>query len=171
MIVGLTGGIGSGKTTVTKYFAELGIPIYIADEEAKKITETDPNVIEKIKMVFGDEAYVNGKYNRKYIADIVFKDKKKLNQLNTIIHPALFNHFNQWHQKQNTPYVIKEAAILFESGAYKDCDYIITVTAPEEIRIQRVIERDGITETMVKNRIDNQMSEEEKIQRADFRNQ
>lgn len=163
MVIGLTGGIGSGKTTISKMFEEIGIPVYISDKEAQKIIETNARVKESIKSLFGELAYVDGKYNRKYIAEIVFKNKYKLQKLNDIVHPLVAKHFEEWKQLQSSLYVIKEAAILFESGAYRNCDFIITVTAPEEERIRRVVERDGVTEEAVRERMKNQWSDEKKI--------
>ena len=163
MVIGLTGGIGSGKTTISKMFEEIGIPVYISDKEAQKIIETKASVKESIKSLFGELAYVDGKYNRKYIAEIVFKNKYKLQKLNDIVHPLVAKHFEEWKQLQSSPYVIKEAAILFESGTYRNCDFIITVTAPEEERIRRVVERDGVTEEAVRERMKNQWSDEKKI--------
>ncbi|WP_155285039.1 dephospho-CoA kinase [Capnocytophaga felis] len=167
MVVGLTGGIGSGKTTIAKMFEELGISVYISDTEAQKLIETDENIKRKIKSSFGELAYVDGKYNRKYIAEIVFSDRDKLRLINEIVHPEVAKHFSQWKAKQNSPYVIKESAILFESGAYHDCDYIITVTADEQERIRRVVERDGVTENSVRERIKNQWNDEKKMNMSD----
>ena len=141
-IIGLTGGIGSGKTTIAKHFASLGVPVYIADDEAKKLMD-NPEIITELKSIFGDEIIENGKIDRKALAQIVFQNPKKLKTLNSIIHPAVKLHFENWlHSHKNYPIIIKEAAILFESGSYKDCDKIITVTAPLEIRIERVLKRD-----------------------------
>ncbi|WP_392420756.1 dephospho-CoA kinase [Capnocytophaga canis] len=167
MVVGLTGGIGSGKTTITRMFQDLGIPVYISDIEAQKIIETDPVVKRRIIEEFGELAYIDEKYNRRYIADIVFNDKHKLQKLNNIVHPALALHFQRWKDMQKSLYIIKEAAILFESGAYKQCDYIITVTAPEQERIRRVVERDQVTEKLVRERMRNQWTDEERIKLSD----
>ncbi|RIY36665.1 dephospho-CoA kinase [Capnocytophaga canis] len=167
MVVGLTGGIGSGKTTIARMFQDLGIPVYISDIEAQKIIETDPVVKRRIIKEFGELAYIDGKYNRRYIADIVFNDKHKLQKLNNIVHPALALHFQRWKDMQKSLYIIKEAAILFESGAYKQCDYIITVTAPEQERICRVVERDQVTEKLVRERMRNQWTDEERIKLSD----
>ncbi|ATA73614.1 dephospho-CoA kinase [Capnocytophaga sp. H4358] len=167
MVVGLTGGIGSGKTTITRMFQDLGIPVYISDIEAQKVIETDPVVKRRIIKEFGELAYIDGKYNRRYIADIVFNDKHKLQNLNNIVHPALALHFQRWKDMQKSLYIIKEAAILFESGAYKQCDYIITVTAPEQERIRRVVERDQVTEKLVRERMRNQWTDEERIKLSD----
>ncbi|ATA75756.1 dephospho-CoA kinase [Capnocytophaga sp. H2931] len=167
MVVGLTGGIGSGKTTITRMFQDLGIPVYISDIEAQKVIETDPVIKRRIIEEFGELAYIDGKYNRRYIADIVFNDKHKLQNLNNIVHPALALHFQRWKDMQKSLYIIKEAAILFESGAYKQCDYIITVTAPEQERIRRVVERDQVTEKLVRERMRNQWTDEERIKLSD----
>ncbi len=167
MVVGLTGGIGSGKSTIAQMFEKLGIPVYVSDKEAQILIETDESVKQKIISVFGEEAYINEKYNRKYIAEIVFKNKDKLRLINEIVHPAVASHFEKWKQKQQAPYVIKEAAILFESGAYRQCDYIITVTAPESEKIRRVVERDGVTEQVVRERMNSQWSDEKKINLSD----
>lgn len=163
MVVGLTGGIGSGKSTIAQMFEKLGIPVYVSDKQAQMLIETDENIKQKIISVFGENAYINGKYNRKYVAEIVFNNKDKLRSINEIVHPAVALHFEKWKQKQQAPYVIKEAAILFESGAYRHCDYIITVTAPEPERIRRVIERDGVTEQSVRERMNNQWNDDQKI--------
>ena len=163
MVVGLTGGIGSGKSTIAKAFAALGIAVFNSDEQAKALIATDTQVKERIIAAFGEEAYQNGEYNRAYIAQIVFNNSEKLAILNGIVHPALAKYFNQWAKKQTSPYVLKEAAILFESGSYKDCDYIITVTAPEEVRIARVMARDHCTEAQVRARMAQQWSDAERI--------
>ena len=156
MIVGLTGGIGSGKTTVAKMFMELGVPVYLADVEAKKLLAENTEVQKKVIDILGEQAYKNEEPDRAYIAEKVFKNKNLLTSLNKIIHPAVKIHFENWYASQNAPYVLKEAAILFESGSYKDCNAIITVTAPEEIRINRVILRDKTTEEAVRARMQNQ---------------
>ena len=163
MVVGLTGGIGSGKSTIAKAFAALGIAVFNSDEQAKALIATDAQVKKRIIAAFGEEAYQNGEYNRAYIAQIVFNNSEKLAILNGIVHPALAKYFNQWAKKQTSPYVLKEAAILFESGSYKNCDYIITVTAPEEVRIARVMARDHCTETQVRARMAQQWSDAQRI--------
>ena len=163
MVVGLTGGIGSGKSTIAKEFAALGIAVFNSDEQAKVLIATDAQVKERIIAAFGEEAYQNGEYNRAYIAQIVFNNPKKLGILNGIVHPALAKYFKQWAKKQTSPYVVKEAAILFESGSYKDCDYIITVTAPEQLRIARVMARDYCTEAQVRARMAQQWSDAQRI--------
>ena len=163
MVVGLTGGIGSGKSTIAKAFAALGIAVFNSDEQAKALIATDAQVKERIIAAFGEEAYHNGEYNRAYIAQIVFNNSEKLAILNGIVHPALAEYFKQWAKEQTSPYVLKEAAILFESGSYKDCDYIITVTAPEEVRIARVMARDHCTEAQVRARMAQQWSDTQRI--------
>ncbi len=167
-VVGLTGGIGSGKSTVAKMFAKLEVPIYIADDEAKKLMHEDEEVKNQIVALLGEDSYVDNQLNRNYIADLVFNDKKLLEKLNAIVHPAVANHFLSWKNKQESNYVIKEAAILFENGGYKKCDYTILVTAPEEIRINRVIKRDHTTKSKVLERLKNQWTDVQKIPLADF---
>ena len=167
-IIGLTGGIGSGKTTIANYFKELGIPVYIADDEARNISES-PEIVQAIKAVFGNEVFKNGKLDRVKVAEIVFSNQAKLKQLNEIIHPAVKKHFENWIlEHSNFPFVLKEAAILFESGAYKDCDIVISVIAPLETRIQRVIQRDEVTRDNVLKRIMNQWTDEERIRKSQY---
>lgn len=167
-IIGLTGGIGSGKTTVANYFDKIGIPVYIADVEGKKITES-PQILETIKNVFGSAVFDEGKLNRKKLSQIVFNDSKKLQQLNAIIHPEVEKHFIQWvNNHSNFSLVVKETALLFESGSYKKCDFVITVIAPLEERINRVIKRDAVTREEVLERIENQLSDEYRIKNSDY---
>ena len=163
IVVGLTGGIGSGKSTIAKEFAALGIAVFNSDEQAKALIANNTQVKERIITAFGEEAYQNGEYNRTYIAQIVFNNPEKLAILNNIVHPALAKYFKQWAKEQTSPYVLKEAAILFESGSYKDCDYIITVTAPEQLRIARVMARDHCTEAQVRARMAQQWTDEQRI--------
>ena len=168
-IVGLTGGIGSGKSTVARMFVELNIPVYIADEQAKKLMNTNLEIKKSILKLLGSDAYFdNGILNRAFIAKKVFKDKKLLQSLNNIAHPAVAKHFLSWTGKQRTSYVIKEAAILFENGGYKLCDKVILVTAPKEIRLQRVQQRDNITEKQVTERMQFQWEDQKKISLADY---
>ncbi len=168
MIVGLTGGIGSGKTLVSSYFEALGVPVYVSDIEAKKLMETDKETVAAIKKIFGEDSYSNQRLNRKFIASQVFTDKHKLNELNAIVHPVVAKHFKTWYSKQKFDFVIKESAILFETGGEKQCDVIILVTAPLQTRISRVIQRDNTTEEEVKLRIKNQWDDEVKISRSDY---
>jgi dephospho-CoA kinase len=167
-IIGLTGGIGSGKTTIAKHFASLGIPVYIADDEAKKLMDNS-EIIAKLQAVFGNEIIENQKIDRKALAQIVFQNPKKLKILNSIIHPAVKKHFTDWLSTyKNHPIIIKEAAILFESGSYKDCDAIITVTSPLEERINRVMKRDNATRETILHRINNQWTDEQRISKSDY---
>lgn len=167
-IIGLTGGIGSGKTSLVRYFESLGIPVFIADDEAKKLMQSDI-ILNKIKLQFGEAIFENGQLNRQQLADIVFSDPEKLNQLNRIIHPEVKNQFRNWlSQYQSYPFVIYEAAILFESGSYKLCDLIITITAPLEDRINRVIKRDHVNRDQVLQRINSQWTDEQRLIMSDF---
>lgn len=166
--VGITGGIGSGKSTVAKIFASLGIPVYDADRAAKRLVLTDLAMRRNIIEHFGEASYINGQYNKQHISQIVFNDKQKLELLNSIIHPATITDANKWFARQSAPYALKEAALIFESDSRKFLDYVIGVFAPEEIRIQRTIEREGISPEQVKARIDKQMNEDEKMKRCDF---
>ena len=166
-VVGLTGGIGSGKSTIARLFAALGIAVYDSDIEAKKLINTSAEIKKRIVEVFGAEAYAEGVYNRAYMADIVFRNPDKLAVLNSIVHPVLADDFNQWVALQTSPYVIKEAAILFESGSYKNCDFIITVTAPETLRISRCMSRDGSTEAQVRARMAQQWTDAQRIALSD----
>jgi dephospho-CoA kinase len=167
-IIGLTGGIGSGKTTIAKYFEELGTPVYIADDEAKKILHL-PEVVEELHTVFGNIIFTDGIPDKAKIAALVFCDKKQLLKLNAIIHPKVAKHFKNWVLSNSGKlFVIKEAAILFESGSYKDCDLVILVTAPIEVRIERVMHRDQITRDKVLQRMENQWDDEKKSSLSDF---
>ena len=167
--VGITGGIGSGKTTICRVFEILSVPVFNADITAKEIMVTERDLVEKIKVQFGKEAYFdNGELNRKYLSDIVFNNPNELQVLNDLVHPAAIKAFDDWASEQDSPYCLHEAAILYESGAYKSCDYSILVFAPEPLRIQRVMKRDGIDELAVRARIDMQMPEIKKKELADF---
>ena len=167
--VGLTGGIGSGTTTIANLFAtEFAIPIYIADTKAKELIAQDTHLQQEIKALLGEEAFVEGKYNTAFVASIVFSTPEKLQALNQLIHPYVQQDFARWREEQHSPYVIKESAILFESGSYKDCDYIITVTAPLEERIRRVMLRDKIDRKTVEKRIKNQWNDENRIKLSTF---
>lgn len=167
-IVGLTGGIGSGKTTIANHFKTLGVPVYIADDEAR-ILMNSATILTKIKNKFGDNLVVNSILNRERLAQIVFENPEKLAELNKIVHPAVKKHFVKWLEKhKNDPYIIKEVAILFETGGYKDCDFVITVVAPLENRIERVINRDKSSREAVLLRIKNQWSDEDKIAKSNF---
>lgn len=167
-IIGLTGGIGSGKTTVAHYFESLGVPVYIADVEARRLMETT-SLINKVRDLFGNEIIENNILNREKIAQLVFNDKLKLEELNKIVHPAVKEHFYKWVLKHKEhDFVIKEAAVLFESGSYKECDKIILVSVPEEIRIERVMERDNISRENIISRIKNQWNDNQKKALSDY---
>ena len=167
-IIGLTGGIGSGKTTIANYFISLGIPVYIADDEAKKVMQL-PEILSQIKLEFGKNVFENDLINTSKLAKLVFNNPEQLKQLNKIVHPAVKKHFDNWVLKhKDFPFVIKEAAILFESGSYQYCDKIITVIAPIETRIKRVMERDQTSRENVLNRINSQWTDEQKTSKSDF---
>ncbi|HMU46308.1 MAG TPA: dephospho-CoA kinase [Chitinophagaceae bacterium] len=166
--VGLTGGIGSGKSTVAGIFEMLGIPVYYADEATKRLMNTSPEIKEAILTNFGEQSYVNGELNRKFIASIVFSNKEKLELLNSITHPATIEDAEKWMSEQNSPYVLKEAALLFESGAAEKLDYVIGVYAPQHIRVKRVMERDKVPVEEVMKRISRQIDEEMKMKLCDF---
>lgn len=166
-IIGITGGIGSGKTTVCKIFEVLKIPVFYADVEAKKLLSL-PDIQLQLHQIFGEEIFENQEINKKALANIVFSHKHKLNQLNSVIHPAVAEKFNLWASLQKSDYVLKEAAILFESGGNEQVKKVIYVSAPENLRIDRVCLRDGVTAQEVKQRIANQWPEERKIQLSDY---
>lgn len=166
--VGITGGIGSGKSTVAHIFKVLGIAVFDADANAKQLMETDMDLQIAIRSLFGENAYINGQLNRKFIADIVFKDPYQLERLNALVHPAAIKSGENWALKQTTPYVIKEAALFFESGSAEGMDYIIGVYSPQHIRINRVMKRDLITRDEVLNRMKRQIQEEVKMRLCDF---
>ncbi|WP_248723403.1 dephospho-CoA kinase [Seonamhaeicola sp. ML3] len=168
MIVGLTGGIGTGKTTVAKEFMKLGVPVYIADDEAKKLMNRSKVIKRKLIQLFGTNAYLDGKLNRPHIANIIFNDKSYLKQMNAIVHPKVARHFEKWLLKQQSPYVIKEVAILFENGIQEQFDYIITVTAPVELRIERLLKRNNTTKEKIKAIMKNQWPEEKKVELSHF---
>lgn len=168
--IGITGGIGAGKTTVTKIFEVLGIPVFYADIVAKEIMNSDEVLIEEIKAAFGESAYSErGILDRKYLASIVFNNPAQLSKLNSLVHPAVFRAFDRWAAIQSgSPYLLKEAALLFESGSFRSCDYTILVACPRELRIKRVMQRDGVTKQQVLARMDKQLDDEEKAKKADF---
>ena len=181
-IIGLTGGIGSGKTTVANCFSTFDIPVYIADVEAKKLMVTSKVLIRQLKQLFGAESYLDKELNRAYIAQKIFSDKDLLEKMNAIVHPKVSRHFKKWLKKQSSKYVIYESALIFDLSSdpsynnykfrYRVCPFlcctIITVTAPVEIRVQRVVERDNSTEKKVKSIISNQLSDKVKIENSDF---
>jgi dephospho-CoA kinase len=165
--IGLTGGIGSGKTTVAKVFTTLGIPVYHADLEARRLMENEPTLIGLIRHQFSEKAYENGRLNRSYISSIVFNDKKKLDLLNSLVHPFTIEDGKQWMRRQKSAYAIKEAALIFESGSQGEFDLIIGVYAPETLRLFRTIQRDHIDKAIVKSRMQNQIKEEIKMKLCD----
>ncbi len=168
--IGITGGIGTGKSTICKVFASLGVPINDADELAKSIITTDLELKSELVKHFGEDTFLkDGSYNRSYISNIVFNDKQKLATLNSLIHPKVIEHSKIWAQKHNhLPYVIKEAALMFESGSYKNNDYNIVVESPIKLRIERICKRDNVTEEMANKKILSQMGDEERRKLADL---
>ncbi len=166
--IGITGGIGSGKTTVARIFSVLGIPVYDADAASKRLMTENEALKEQIKNAFGPAAYKDGLPDRKYLATMVFQDSEKLALLNSFIHPATIKDAEEWMQKQNTPYAIKEAALIFETGSEKYLDYVIGVKAPSELRLQRAMQRDNSTEEQIKLRMSQQMDEEEKMRLCNY---
>ncbi|OWY23437.1 dephospho-CoA kinase [Sphingobacteriales bacterium UPWRP_1] len=169
LTVGITGGIGSGKTTVCKIFATMGVPVYYADDAAKWLMENDQHLVAQIKEAFGSDAYLpDGRLNRQLLANVVFNNAGSLRRLESMVHPAVQAHAEQWIQQQTAPYILKEAALLFESGSYKQLHKIIVVYAPREVRLQRVQQRDNTTAEAVIARMNKQMPDEEKVKMADF---
>ena len=166
--IGLTGEMGSGKTTVSKIFSVLGIPVFYADDIAKTIMNEDEGLKQSIIHLFGRGAYINDQLNRKYIASVVFKDKYKLDQLNALVHPVTIAAADKWMREQTTAYVIKEAALMFEAGAAAHLDYVIGVYAPQHLRLQRVMHRDGTTREDVLARMNRQLDETIKMKLCDF---
>jgi dephospho-CoA kinase len=166
--IGITGGIGSGKTTVCRVFELLGIPVFYADNVAKTIMQTDSQLKNEILNTFGQESYsIDGQLNRPYISSIVFKDQSQLNKLNALVHPAVFRAFDRWiAEQQEVPYILKEAALLFESESYKMCDLSILVISPESTRISRIKARDHISEEEIMLRMKRQFSDEQKMKLA-----
>lgn len=169
--IGVTGGIGSGKSTACNVFASLGVPVYDSDANAKRLMIKDQELVSSIIELLGEEAYLDGELNRKYIADKIFSDKELLRKMNATVHPVVTRDFEAWVERlkiDGHPYVIQENAILFEGGFDKGMDYVVAITAPLEQRVGRTALRDGVDEDRVRQRIANQMSDEEKRRRADF---
>lgn len=166
--IGLTGGIGSGKSTVAKVFETLGIPVYYADEEAKRIMNEDELLRQQIIQHFGPDTYPAGKLDRKYLANIVFNDREQLELLNTLVHPATIRDSERWMQQQHAPYAIKEAALIFESGSGANLDYVIGVAAPDALRIHRTMQRDNVTRDEVIARMRKQIKQLIKMRLCDF---
>ena len=167
-VLGLTGGIGSGKSTVAEYFKKLGVPVYDSDREAKLLMTTDDEIRREVIRLFGPEAYEGSTLNRTFISSKVFSDPALLKRLNAIVHPRVRAHFKKWVDNQEAPYVLQEAAILFENGAHKELDGMILVWAPKETRIHRVMERDQVSRHAVIARMKNQWSDTEKTALADY---
>ena len=167
-IVGLTGGIGSGKTTVAQIFKSLDVPVYNADEEAKLLMQNSTAIQQELINLLGEDCYINGQLNRSFVASRVFTNPRLLEKINAIVHPKVATHFEQWCSNQNAPYVIKEVAILFETNTQHLFDFIITVTAPVETRIQRVMDRDHKSKKEVMSIMNNQLPDSEKINQSNF---
>ncbi|MBO9151424.1 dephospho-CoA kinase [Chitinophaga sp. GCM10012297] len=168
-IIGITGGIGSGKTTVAKIFSLLGIPVYSADDAAKEIMVKDPLLVTQIREHFGDAAYFDdGSLNRKHISNIVFADKEQLELLNSLVHPATIRDSEAWARQQSSPYVLKEAALMYETESFHHVDKVIVVSAPQALRIQRVMKRDGVDRNAVLARMHKQLDEAIKLKLADY---
>ncbi len=169
LLVGITGGIGSGKSTVCKIFEVLSVPIYYADDRAKYLMHHDLNLVQALKDTFGTDIYKDGQLDRALLASRVFADKEELTKLNALVHPAVAQDTIAWQMAQSAaPYTLREAALLFETGTYKSLHKVIVVTAPLEVRIARVMGRDNVTEEQVRDRIANQWSEEQKVALADY---
>ncbi|MDR0421794.1 MAG: dephospho-CoA kinase [Proteiniphilum sp.] len=167
--IGVTGGIGSGKSVVSEIFRLHGIPLYNADREAKALNDSSPRIREQLSRLFGEDLYAGGRLDRKKLASLIFYDDRKLNAVNVIIHPELAHHFAGWcRQRERFPMTVLDAALLFESGFHRLVDRTVTVHAPEELRIDRVMRRDGMTRDAVMARINSQWPEEEKMRRADY---
>lgn len=167
--IGITGGMGSGKSTVCQIFETLGIPVFSSDQEAKWLMTHQPTIKVAILSLFGPNAYNEAQeLNRAHIAKMAFEQADLTQKLNQLVHPAVQSHFKQWCTKQNSPYVIKEAALLFESGSYLDLDYVVVVSAPKWLRVQRAMNRDGATKEQIEKRLKHQLSEKQRLERADF---
>jgi dephospho-CoA kinase len=166
--IGLTGGIGSGKTTVAAIFEVLKVPVYYADAASKSLYISDKELEQEIRKFFGDEIYAGGEFNRRLLAETVFSRPEKLEQLNKLVHPRTIRHAESWMASQKTPYIIKEAALIFESGSASGLDLVIGVSAPEHLRIHRAMKRDGLTRDEVKKRMDQQIDEKIKMSLCDF---
>lgn len=166
--VGLTGGIGSGKSLVAEMFTLLGVPVLHADDTARYLMEEDAQLKSAIGQLFGKEVYENGRLNRPFLASVVFNDRLKLEALNALVHPVTIAFARQWVLSQTAPYILKEAAIFFESGSYRDMDKMIGVYAPVDVRLRRAMTRDKAGEDVIRKRMDRQMNEEEKMKQCDF---
>ena len=167
-IIGLTGGIGSGKSTVAQMFSDLGVPIYIADERAKQLINTSKVIKRELISLFGNKAYTADGLDRNFIASKIFTNKELLQKMNAIVHPKVGADFKRWVKRQQAPYVVKEAAIIFEHDQQSQYDYIITVTSPLEERIQRVMKRDNKSKEQIMVVANNQLPDDEKVKQSDF---
>lgn len=168
MILGITGGIGSGKSTVSLIFDLFGVRVYNSDRRAKDLMVTDRELVNSIRSEFGAEAYNQGVLNTDFLADVVFNSPQALKTLNSLVHPVVSRDFNEWCLTKKGKTLAKEAAILVESGAYRQCDAVVVVDAPEDVRVRRVMERDGVSEHAIKSRMKNQMNPAELLKYADF---
>lgn len=168
MKLGVTGGIGSGKTSVCRVFNVLGIPVFSADPEAREIMDNDKGIIRRINSIAGKNLYINGSLDRIELAALIFNDNTLLEKVNSLVHPVVFDHFKRWEMDQTAPYVIMEAAILFESGASKLVDRIATVVAPIEERVERVIHRNSLSREQILERMRNQMDDDSMIKLSDY---
>lgn len=166
--IGVTGGIGSGKSTVCKIFEVLGVPVYYADDRARALILSDPRIRKGYIELFGEKVYENGQLNRKLVADRIFSDRTLLEKVNRLVHPVVRDDFFQWTEHQNAPYVIEEAAVLLESGGHDLLDFVVVVSAPESLRIQRVARRDGMSEERIQERIKNQWTDQQRRELADY---
>lgn len=166
--VGVTGGIGAGKSVVCQVFKTLGIPVFDADSAAKHLIENDADIVAQVKALLGDDVYLSGRLQRERVAAIVFQQPDKLQELNAIIHPATIKAGSDWMAQQTSDYIIKEAAIFFESGTHKQMDVMIGVTAPQELRIKRALQREGMTREKIQDRIAQQMDDAEKMNLCDY---
>ena len=166
--IGLTGGIGSGKSTVASIFETLGVPVYYADIRAKELMEQNEGLVESVKDLFGADAYINGKINKHLISSQIFSDPQKRNALNHIVHPITIADAEHWMHQKHSAYCIKEAALIFESQSEKNLDFVIGVFTPTEKRIERLMQRDGIKKTEAEAKINTQMNEDEKMSKCDF---
>lgn len=166
--LGVTGGIGSGKTSVCRVFNVLGIPVFYADQEAREIMENEDGIIRRINTITGKNLYRDGSLNRKELATLIFNNNVLLEKVNALVHPVVVDHFNKWEKEQSSPYVIMEAAILFESGASKYMDRIATIIAPKEERVERAVQRSGLSKEQVLERMRNQMDDDERVKLSDY---
>lgn len=166
--IGITGNIGSGKSTVVKIFAQLGIPVYDADSRAKILMVENPVLVHEIQLLLGADAYISGVLNRTYVSQKVFSNSELLSKLNALVHPAVFNDFDVWVAQQHAPYILKEAALLYESGSWQSLDKMIVVAANRDLRLKRSIERDSSNAIAIEARMNAQIPEAEKVTRADY---